>query len=154
MTAEEAEKDMQITLEDAQFFCEKIDTLVRGTEHEQDLKAIRRYFRAYLHCWKCISYYVREAKGLKNDTEWIEWVERWQQLWQRPEHAEVWESLRNTRDEDTHNKAICVHREFMGPTPLVMFQPAKAPGPPRELISCCRQGLDLAGWLIRDWQKI
>ncbi len=151
------EDDMRITLEDARFFCERIDKLVRGPEHEQDLKAVRRYFRAYLHCWKCISHYVREAKGLRKDTdEWIKWVERWQQSWQLPEpgDADIWNHLRNTRDEDTHIKAIRVNRQIALNTPIVVFQPGKAPTEPRELISCCLRGLALAECLIRDWQEI
>ena len=154
MTAAEAEKEMRINLEDARFFFEKIDTLVRGPERERDLEPIRRYFRAYLYCWKCISYSVRKAKGLKKNTEWIEWVGRWQETWQRPKDVEVWDALRDTRDYDTHDKAIRVHREIAITTPIVMFQPSNASPPPRELISCCLQGLNLAERLIEDCQQI
>ena len=57
---------MQVSLDDARFFCEKIGQIVRGqSEQEQDLKVVHRYFRAYLHCWKCVFDYVREEKGLK-----------------------------------------------------------------------------------------
>ena len=40
--------DMRTSLEDARFFYEKLNPIVRGPEQGQDLEVIRRYFRAYL----------------------------------------------------------------------------------------------------------
>jgi len=37
------QQDMQISLDDARFFCEKISQIVRGQpEHEQNLEEVRR----------------------------------------------------------------------------------------------------------------
>ena len=57
--------EMTTSLEDAAFFDEKIQTIVRGPEQGHDLTLIRRYFRAYLHCWKTVLHFVREAKGVE-----------------------------------------------------------------------------------------
>ena len=63
--------DMEVSLDDAGFFNEKIQTIVRGPQQGHDLDVIRRYFRAYLHCWKTVLHLVPEAKGLKKDKDWI-----------------------------------------------------------------------------------
>ena len=71
--------DMRISLEDARFFYEKLDPIIRGSEQQQDLELIRRYFRAYLYCWKSVLHFVREAKGLsgkRNDEAWIAWCKK------------------------------------------------------------------------------
>jgi hypothetical protein len=47
-------QDLNVSLEDAKFFNEKIQTIVRGPQHGHDMDVIRRYFRAYLHCWKTV----------------------------------------------------------------------------------------------------
>lgn len=72
--------DMQTSLEDARFFYQNLDRMIRGAGQGQDLVLIRRYFRAYLHCWKCVLHFVREVKGLsgkKHDSAWIAWCKRW-----------------------------------------------------------------------------
>ena len=55
--------DMETSFEDARFFYDKLEPIIRGPEQQQDLELVRRYFRAYLHCWKCILHFVREVKG-------------------------------------------------------------------------------------------
>src|SRR5436309_1668258 len=74
--------DMKTSLEDARFFYQKLEPIIRGPEQQQDLELVRRYFRAYLHCWKCIPHFVREVKGLtgkKNDQAWSAWCQQWAQ---------------------------------------------------------------------------
>ena len=162
------QRDMQVSLDDARFFCEKIGQIVRGqSEQEQDLKVVHRYFRAYLHCWKCVFDYVREEKGLKETAsfrsqcsrkDWIAWVERWKDSWKEAQSSDskILEILRETRDRDTHVGVICVDREIAGGLfPIAVFPPGrKQTEPPRELISCCERGLVLAEWLISDYQRI
>ena len=99
------QRDMQISLDDAGFFCEKIDEIVRGQpEQQQNLELVRRYFRAYLHCWKCIIYYICEEKGM-NGKEFGKWVRRkWLKRRSSPHANEdigSLDALRKTRDEDT-----------------------------------------------------
>ena len=145
--------DMQISLEDARFFHDKLDPIIRGPEEGQDLEIIRRYFRAYLHCWKSISYFVREIKGLKEKDKWIAWCEKWQRTLD-PGDAEIFDCLRKTRDHDTHVGMIQLKGEIAaGLFPIVMFVPGKDSGPRRELISCCSRGLIIADQLIRYYAK-
>lgn len=150
------ELDMRTSLEDARFFYQKLDSIVRGPEHEQDLQLIRRYFRAYLHCWKCIQYFVREVLGLsgnRNEKAWIAWNHRWGKRLD-PNDLDVFDCLRKTRDHDTHVGMIRVEGEIaVGLFPIVMFHPAKSAGPPRELISCCERGLFVADRLIREYPQ-
>src|SRR5262245_57372291 len=148
--------DMQTSLEDARFFYQKLDPIIRGQEQGQDLVLIRRYFRAYLHCWKCIPHFVREVKGFgkKNNSAWNEWCERWGQRL-NPDDYQVFECLRKTRDQDTHEGMIEVAGErAAGLFPIVMFQPGKGSGPPRELISCCDRGLFVAEHMIREYPSV
>ena len=149
--------DMTTSLEDARFFYTKMEPIIRGPEQEQDLVLIRRYFRAYLHCWKCVPHFVREVKGLsrkKNDSAWIAWCKRWATRL-NPDDYEVFECLRKTRDRDTHEGMIEVGGEIAaGLFPIVMFQPGKGPGPRRELISCCDRGLFVADHMIREHPSV
>jgi hypothetical protein len=149
--------DMQTSLEDARFFYDRLDPIIRGPEQRQDLQLIRRYFRAYLHCWKCVPHFVREVKrlsGKKNDSAWIAWLKKWAQRL-NPDDYEVFECLRKTRDHDTHEGMIQVGGEVAaGLFPIVMFHPGKGSGPRRELISCCERGLFVADHLIREHQSI
>ena len=147
--------DMKTSLEDARFFHECLDRIVRGPEDQQDLAVIRRYFRAYLHCWKTVLHFVRAAKGLegsKNDEKWVDWCERWQQQRRlNTEEVQVFEHLRRTRDHDTHVGMIMVVGEIAaGLFPIVMFVPAKSSNSRKELISCTNMGLDLCARLIQD----
>jgi hypothetical protein len=141
--------DMRITLEDARFFYEKLDSIVRGSEQQQDIEVIRRYFRAYLHCWKCIVHFVREVKRLRKKNDWIAWCNKWAGKLNTSDY-EIFECLRTTRDHDTHVGMIDVTGEVAaGLFPIVMFEPGKTPGHRRELISCCERGLFVADHLIR-----
>jgi hypothetical protein len=143
--------DMQTSLEDARFFHAEIETIVRGPQVGHDLTRIRRYFRAYLHCWKTVVHLVRSAKGLDRDKKgWISWCKRWQTSLTSAQ-TEVFEQLRQTRDYDTHQGMIVVDGEVAaGLFPIVMLIPTRSTHSRRELISCTSAGLDLADRLIRD----
>lgn len=149
--------DMKTSLEDARFFYEKLKPIIRGPEQQQDLELVRRYFRAYLHCWKCILHFVREVKGFtgkKNEQAWIGWCQKWAQRLD-PSDWEVFDCLRKTRDHDTHVGMIEVKGEVAaGLFPIVMFYPGKQPQPRRELISCCERGLFVADQLIREHTSV
>ncbi len=149
--------DMRTSLEDARFFHEQIDRIVRGPQQQHDLTLIRRYFRAYLHCWKTVLHFVRIAKGLdggKNDKGWIPWSRRWLARL-GPAEAEVFEQLRQTRDYDTHQGMIEVAGEVAaGLFPIVMIVPAKPSHSRRELISCTSTGLALGDRLLREYPAI
>src|SRR5262245_23055067 len=120
--------DMRISLNDARFFYSQIEPIVRGPEHQQDSELIRRFFRGYLHCWKCVLHFVREALGPpidKNKNAWEQWCKRWLQRLASSDQ-DVFECLRNTRDHDTHCGTIAVGGEIAaGLFPLVMFEPGK-----------------------------
>jgi len=149
--------DMRTSLDDARFFYGRLDPIIRGPERGQDLQLIRRYFRAYLHCWKCIPHFVREVLGLsgtKNNPAWTARCQKWGKRLEQADY-EVFECLRKTRDWDTHEGMIQVTGQIAaGIFPIVMFQPGKSPGPPRELISCCERGLFVADHLIREYPSI
>ena len=143
-------QDMKASLEDSRFFYEKLEPIIRGPQQEQDLELVRRYFRAYLHCWKSILHFVREVKGLKKDPAWNAWCEKWKRNLQ-PSDRKVFEILRKTRDQDTHVGMIEVEGEVAaGLYPIVMFQPGKKSGSRTELISCCARGLFVADQIIRE----
>jgi hypothetical protein len=148
---------MKTSLEDARFFYEKLGPIIRGPEQQQDLELIRRYFRAYLHCWKCVLHFVREVKGLsgkKNDPAWIAWTNKWS-LRLNTSDYEVFECLRKTRDHDRHVGMIEVSGEIAaGLFPIVMFQPGKGSGPRRDLIPFCDRGLFVADHMIREHSNI
>lgn len=149
--------DMKTSLEDARFFYEKLEPIIRGPEQQQDLELVRRYFRAYLHCWKCIPHFVREVKGLagkKNDPAWTAWCQKWAKRL-APGDSDVFDCLRQTRDHDTHVGMIEVKGQVAaGLFPIVMFQPGKGSQPSRELISCCARGLVVADHLIREHASV
>jgi hypothetical protein len=146
--------DMQMSLEDARFFYQKLDPIIRGPEQGQDLVLIRRYFRAYLHCWKCVPHYIREVKGLSGYPVWSAWCERWGQRL-TPDDYKVFECLRKTHDWDTHEVTIEVGGEIAAELfPIVMFQPGKGSASRRELISCCDRGLFVADHIIREHSSI
>jgi hypothetical protein len=145
--------DMRTSLEDARFFHEQIERIVRGPQQQHDLDLIRRYFRAYLHCWKTVLHFVRTAKkldGRKHDEEWISWCKRWLGRFD-PNEIEIFEQLRETRDYDTHKGMIEVAGEVAtGLFPIVMLAPARPSHSRRELISCTGKGLALGDRLIHD----
>ena len=147
-------QDMKTSLDDARFFCNKLEPIIRGPQQAQDLQAIRRFFRAYLHCWKSVLHFVREIKGLKEQKDWIAWSNKWAQGL-RPGDRAVYELLRNTRDHDTHVAIVDVNGEVAaGLFPIVMFQPGKQSGPRTELISCCESGLLVAEQLICEYSTV
>ena len=146
--------DMRTSLEDARFFHEQIDRIVRGPQQQHDTDLIRRYFRAYLHCWKTVLHFVRTEKGLdggKNNAAWISWCQRWLGRFD-PNEIQIFEQLRETRDHDTHKGKIEVGGEVAaGLFPIVMLAPANPSHSRRELISCTRTGLALGDRLINDY---
>jgi len=146
--------DMQTSLEDATFFHDQINRIVRGSQQQHDLTMIRRYFRSYLHCWKTVLYFVRIAKGLQSNQNtklWVAWCQRWQQQRLSSVEVQVFEPLRETRDFDTHEGMVEVEEEVAaGLFPIVMIAPTKSPHSRRELISCTNTGLDLGARLIQD----
>lgn len=146
-------QDMKTSLEDTRFFHEKLEPIIRGPQQQQDLELVRRYFRAYLHCWKCILYFAREVKGL-NRSQWKTWYQNWEKGLQ-PGDRKVFKYLQKTRDHDTHVGMIDVEGEVAASLfPIVMFQPGKQSGPRTELISCCERGLFLAEQLIREHSSV
>jgi hypothetical protein len=68
--------DLKTSLEDARFFYQKLEPIIRGPEQDQDLEVVRCYFRAYLHCWKCILYFVPARKDLNSRSAWIAWSDK------------------------------------------------------------------------------
>ena len=149
-------QDMKTSLEDARFFYKQMEPIICGPEQQQDLELIRRYFRAYLHCWKCILHLVRKKKALDSFGEeaWIDWCKKWERRLQ-PSDRNVSEYLRRTRDHDTHVGMIDVDKqESAGLHPIVMFQPGKQYGPRTELVSCCERGLFVADQLIQEYPSV
>jgi hypothetical protein len=145
---------MRTSLEDARFFHDQIDRIVRGPQKEHDLTLIRRYFRAYLHCWKTVLHFVRVAKALDRDKAWKAWAERWRARL-GPDEAQVFEQLRETRDYDTHEGMLEVGGEVAaGLFPIVMIVPAKPSHSQIELIYCTSTGLALGDRLIREHPSI
>lgn len=146
--------DMRTSLEDARFFHEQIDRIVRGPQQQHDLDLVRRYFRAYLHCWKTVLHFVRSAKGLDRKKEWISWCKRWLRRFS-PDEIEIFEQLRETRDFDTHQGIMEVAGEVaMGLFPIVMLAPANPSHSRKELITCTSKGLTLADHLINDYPTV
>lgn len=149
--------DMRTSLEDARFFNDQIDLIIRGPQQQHDLELVRRYFRAYLHCWKTVLHFVRTEKGLdgkKHEAAWKSWCQRWLGRFD-PSEIEIFEQLRETRDHDTHKGMIEVAGEIAGGLfPIVMLAPAKPSHSRRELISCTRKGIALGDCLINDYLTV
>ena len=142
--------DVTTSLEDARFFLEKLSQLIRGPEYECNIVIVRRYFRAYLHCWKCVLDHIRNREGFQKNKDWIARYKDWSKCLQ-PDDALISDYLRNTRDQDTHSGTIEVSGETAaGLFPIVMFVPGNGSGLRRELISCCERGLFVVEQLIRD----
>jgi hypothetical protein len=144
--------EMKISLDDAKFFNDKIEEIVRGPEHGHDLAVIRRYFRGYLHCWKTVLHLVREAKGFGEPSQkrnWIAWCNRWQSGHLDSPGIDLMGQLRETRDYDTHTGTIVVTGEIAaGLFPLVFVSPVKTSHAKRELVTCTGRGLDLISTII------
>jgi hypothetical protein len=143
-------KEMTTSLEDARFFNDKIDKIVRGPQSGHDLQLIRRYFRGYLHCWKTVLHLVRKAKGLgTNKPQWINWCQRWQAAHLDKNSIDIMNQLRETRDHDTHTGTIVVSGEIAaGLFPLVFVGPVTSSYVRRELVTFTKVGLDIAKQLI------
>ncbi len=142
-------QDMNVSLDDARFFNEKIQTIVRGPQQGHDINVIRRYFRAYLHCWKTVLHLVRDAKGLSNDGAWGSWCQRWQVQHLGADMSAVMDQLRTTRDYDTHSGTITINGEIAaGLFPLVFVEPVRAPQQRRELVTVANQGIEITRQLI------
>jgi hypothetical protein len=139
---------MTTSLDDAQFFNDKIEQIVRGPESGHDVEVIRRYFRGYLHCWKTVLHFVRKAKGL-GKKDWINWCQRWQTTHLDKNGIESMNQLRETRDYDTHTGTIIVSGEVAaGLFALVFVGPVAATHVRRELVTLTKVGLEVAGALI------
>jgi len=143
-------QDMKVSLEDARFFNEKIQTICRGPQQGHDLNVIRRYFRAYLHCWKTVLHLVRDAKGLSNDKKaWASWCRLWQAQFLGSDSSEVMDQLRTTRDHDTHQGTITINGEVAtGLFPLVFVEPVHASQRRMELVTVTNQGIDVIRQMI------
>ena len=142
-------QDMNVSLEDARFFNEKIQTICRGPQQGHDLNVIRRYFRAYLHCWKTVLHLVRDAKGLGNDKAWVSWCQRWQTQFLGSDTSTVMDQLRTTRDYDTHQGTITINGEVAaGLFPLVFVEPVNASQRRMELVTVANQGIEIVRELI------
>jgi|SRR5215813_5264466 len=143
-----ASPEMTISLEDARFFNDEIERIVRGQESGHDLMLVRRYFRGYLHCWKTVLHLVRAAKGL-NKKQWIEWCQRWQAQHLDNDSIASMDQLRETRDYDTHTGTLAVSGEVAaGLFPLVFVAPVKPSQLRKELVTLTRKGLEVADKLI------
>jgi hypothetical protein len=142
-------QDMNVSLEDARFFNEKIQVIVRGPQQGHDVDVIRRYFRAYLHCWKTVLHLVRDTKGLSNDRSWVSWCQRWQAKHLDADGSAVMDQLRTTRDHDTHSGTITISGEVAaGLFPLVFVEPVKSSQRRRELVTVTNQGIEIISRLI------
>lgn len=143
---------MNVSLADARFFDEKTQAMVRGPELGHDPDVIRRYFRAYLHCWKAILHFARSAKGLdgpRHNDEWVSWCKRWQERHLDADASAVMDQLRTTRDYDTHKGTIIVSGELAaGLFPLVFVNPIYSSQRKSELVTISTQGLAIATQLV------
>ena len=139
--------EMNTSLQDATWFHERINEIVRGPQQGHDLEVTRRYFRAYLHCWKTVLHFVRDAKGFdgaRQKDDWIAWCGRWQQACLEAQIRPIMDQLRETRDYDTHSGTIVVSGEVAaGLFPLVFVGPVRASHTRRELVACTSQGLKI-----------
>ncbi len=148
-------QEMTTSLEDASFYNDKIEKIVRGPQSGHDLAVIRRYFRGYLHCWKTVLHLVRDAKGLSKDKkDWIKWCQRWQTKHLDGNSIESMDQLRETRDYDTHTGTIIVSGEVAaGLFPLVFVDPVKPSQARRELVTLTRKGIEVVDVLIATHAK-
>ena len=147
-------QEMTTSLEDASFFNDKIEQIVRGPQSGHDLAVIRRYFRGYLHCWKTVLHLVRDAKGSTNDRDWIKWCQRWQTAHLDADGIESMDQLRETRDYDTHTGTLVVTGEVAaGLFPVVFVDPVKPSQVRRELVTLTRKGLQVVDVLIATHAK-
>jgi len=143
-------QEMTTSLEDARFFNDRIEEIVRRPQSGHDLAVVRRYFRGYLHCWKTVLYLVQAAKGLRNDKKnWIKWCQRWKTNHLDADGIASMDQLRETRDHDTHTRTVVVSGEVAsGLFPLVFVDPVNPSHVRRELVTLTRKGLEVVDVLI------
>ena len=148
----------------------------------EDLEKIRAFFRAFLHCWKCVQDYAFEMYGIKPQDK-QSCMESWYETWpERQNEKDEWErlkgiyeDLRTTRDKDTHKMVAPVDQAIKGEAsserrtnrgteyvrdviwPAVVFIPLDKEGNPknnhREIHECTKTGLKLAQRLIDDVRR-
>lgn len=143
--------DLTISLEDTKFFHEKIDKIVRGHEGGIDLDEVRRYFRAYLHCWKTALHFVRSMKALDDDEKgWKKWCERWVGRHLDAPTAATANKLRELRDDDTHEMTLKLKKQVSAPvgTPLVFVEPVSDHV---ELVTVTAKGVGILEKLIATY---
>ena len=142
--------EMNASIEDARWFHQSIDHIVRGPQHGHDMAVVRRLLRGYLHCWKTVLHFVREAKGLGGDNRaWAAWCVGWQGRHLTPDGREIMDQLRLTRDYDTHSGSIVVSGQVaVGLFPIVLFDPVDTTLVRRELVTCTNQGINILEQLV------
>jgi hypothetical protein len=141
-------REMNISLDDANFFNDKIQQIVRGPQQDHDLDVIRRYFRAYLHCWKTVLHFVRAVKGKTEKKDWINWCEQWQKKHLDTRTASLMDQLRELRDHDTHSGAIDLKGEIAILTPIVFVEPVSSRHERGELVKCTEEGIEIIRELV------
>ena len=142
-------EEMKVSLEDTRWFDAKINEIVRGPEHTHDLEIIRRYFRGYLHCWKTVLHFVREAKAFKDKHDWVAWSQRWQETHLGVAERQIMDQLRDTRDYDTHSGVLTISGEVaMGLFPLVFLGPVGPSHFRQELVTCTARGVTILERII------
>jgi len=142
--------EMNASIEDARWFHQGIDQIVRGPQHTHDSAVVRRLFRGYLHCWKTVLHFVREAKGFGKDNKaWAAWCVGWQERQLTPDERAIMDQLRLTRDYDTHSGTIVVSGQVAaGLSPIVLLDPVETTLVRRELVTCTNQGLNILEQLV------
>ena len=145
--------EMSVSVEDARWFHQRIDEIVRGPQRGHDPAVIRRLFRGYLHCWKTVLHCVREAKGLGDSKQkWIGWCQRWQASQLDSAGRHTMDQLRETRDFDTHSGNVVVSGEIAaGLFPVVFVDPVIPTHVRRELVTFTNQGLDVLERLVTTY---
>jgi hypothetical protein len=124
---------MITSLEDARFFSQEIEKIVRGRQSGHDLVLIRRLFRAFLHCWRSVFYMLQNVKGFNND-KFGKWCDRWKEQNLDDSSIKLLNQLRDTRNYDTHSGTIVTATEVGLLTPLVFLNPVDPSYSRRELV--------------------
>ena len=147
--------DLEVSLGDTKFYHQKINTIVRGSEHGIDLDEVRRYFRGYLHCWKTVLHFVRSMKAFDNDENgWKQWCERWVGKHLDAPATTTANKLRELRDDDTHKTTLTLAMERGSApvgTPLVFVEPVSDH---LELVTVTAKGVDILEKLIATYASI
>lgn len=120
---------------------------MRGPESGIDLNGVRRYFRAYLHCWKTTLEFVRRIKGLSRP-DWKLWCERWKTGNLNADDSATWDKLWGLRNYDTHETTLAlviVGGTAPVGTPLVFVGPESEH---LELVTVASKGVEILEKLI------